>query len=104
MGPEKSLDQAQAEVAAKPFPKVTEASIKARIERVEYWNPPGTTLTVAAIFMTNGFTFVGKSGAADPRMFDAEIGKRFAFEDWLKQIWSHEGYLLRDRLSNEETS
>lgn len=104
MDPGKSLDEAQAEVAAKPFPRVTETSIRAKIDRVEYWNPPGSTFTVAVIFMVNGFCFVGKSGAADARAFDAEIGKRFAFEDALKQIWSHEGYLLREHLSRSESS
>lgn len=101
MEPNMTLDQAQSAVAAKAFPKVTTDSIKAKILSSEYWQPAGTTLTVCVIHMTNGFTFVGKSGAADARNFDPEIGQRYAFEDAFKQIWSHEGYLLRNALANE---
>ncbi len=49
--------------------------------------------------MQNGFTVIGKSAPASPENFDPEKGKRFAYEDAVKQLWPLEGYALRERLS-----
>jgi hypothetical protein len=46
----------------------------------------------------NGFAVVGKSAPADPSNYDEELGKRFAKEDCIRQLWQLEGYLLREKL------
>jgi hypothetical protein len=51
--------------------------------------------------MKNGFTFVGKAAPADPRNYDRGVGERYAYEDAFKQVWSYEGYMLREILSAE---
>lgn len=56
-------------------------------------------LTVAILVMKNGFTVIGKSAPASPENFDAELGRKFAREDAIRQIWSHEGYALREKLA-----
>ena len=99
--PHVSLDQAKAIVETKTAPRVTEGGIKEKIQSVDYIRLPGTTLTICTITMANGFTFVGKSAAASPENFDEEVGKRYAYEDAFKPIWSHEAYLLRERLAEQ---
>jgi hypothetical protein len=49
--------------------------------------------------MNNGYTVVGKSACASPENFDAELGRKIAWEDARKQIWALEGYALRNQLA-----
>jgi hypothetical protein len=56
-------------------------------------------LTICIMTMSNGFTLVGKSAPASPENFDPEKGRRFAYEDAIKQLWPLEGYVLREKLA-----
>lgn len=56
-------------------------------------------LTFAVLVLRNGFTVTGQSACASPENFDAEIGRRIARQDAVRQIWPLLGYALRDRLS-----
>ncbi len=56
-------------------------------------------LTVAILVMKNGFTVIGKSAPASPENFNAELGRKFAREDAIRQLWPHEGYALREKLA-----
>jgi len=96
--PTVSLTEAQAIVETKTAPKVTVDSIKAKIATTAYLYHG--LLTICVIEMRNGFKFVGKSAPASPENFDLEVGKRYAYEDAFKQIWSHEGYVLREQLAS----
>lgn len=55
-------------------------------------------LTICVIVMQNGFTVIGKSAPADAENFNAALGKRFAREDAVRQLWPLEGYALREKL------
>lgn len=55
-------------------------------------------LTICVLVLQNGFTIVGKSACASPENFNAEVGKRIAREDAVRQIWALEGYALRTSL------
>lgn len=55
-------------------------------------------LSLCIIEMRNGFVVIGKSGPASPENFVAELGRKFAYEDAVRQIWPLMGYALRDRL------
>jgi hypothetical protein len=79
-------------------PRLTPAAIDAVIHSMCYWNSPGTTLTVCAITLTNGFIVTGESAAASAENFDVEIGKKIAFDNARNKIWALEGYLLKQRL------
>ena len=57
-------------------------------------------LTLCIGVTKSGFTVVGKSAPAAPENFDADLGKKFAYEDVLRQMWPLEGYLLREKLAN----
>lgn len=56
-------------------------------------------LTICVLVMGNGFTVIGKSAPASPENFDEEKGRRFAYEDAIKQLWPLEGYALREKLA-----
>lgn len=94
--PKLSLAETQAIVETKTAPRVTEASIKDHIEKVDYlyYN----LLTICIITMYNGFMVHGVSAAASPENHDVEVGKRYAFENAFRQLWQLEGYALRTKL------
>lgn len=56
-------------------------------------------LTVCVIVMNNGFTLIGKSAPADPENFNEELGRKFAREDAIRQLWPLEAYALREKLA-----
>ncbi len=86
----------ESRMAARTAPRVTPEGIRDKIADVRYlWD---ANLCLCIIEMQNGFKLVGKSAPASPENFDAEIGKRYAYDDAFKQIWPLEGYLLRDSL------
>lgn len=101
-GPEMSLEQAKAEAATQKLPRVTEESITARIADVVYLKY--NHLTICIITMQNGFMVHGVSAPASQGNYDAEVGKRYAYENAFRQLWQLEGYLLRDALHREGRS
>ncbi len=80
-------------------PRLTPDHIDRQIKSVDYHVFPGTTLTVCALTLQNGFNVTGESAAASPENFDAEIGRKIAFDNARNKIWAFEGYSLRDRLA-----
>ena len=63
-------------------------------------NPPQQleTLTFCVLILKNGFTVTGESACASPDNFDAEIGKKIAYQNAREKIWMLEGYLLKQKL------
>lgn len=59
---------------------------------------PMETLTFCVLVLENGFTVTGESACASPENFDAEIGRKIAFENARNKIWQLEGYLLKEQL------
>jgi len=92
-------------------PRVTlfdiEGSIAARYEMTARQaigpdTPPHPALDVLSIcilVMRNGFTIIGKSAPASPENFNAEFGRKLAYEDCIRQLWPLMGFALRDRLA-----
>ncbi|MEQ9436042.1 Gp49 family protein [Hyphomonas sp.] len=90
---------AAAGAVAKTVNRVTLDQLKEKVRRFAFVNPELTPLlTLCVIELQNGFVVVGKSAAADPDNFNAELGRKIAYEDALSQVWPLEGYLLRERL------
>ena len=83
-------------------PRVTPEQLDAKIVDEKYHVFEGTTVTVCALVLQNGFVVVGESAAASPDNFDEEIGRKIARDNARNKIWALEGYLLRERLSQEE--
>lgn len=80
-------------------PRLNPAHIDGVIVAEAYHVFPGTTMTVCALTLKNGFQVVGESAAASPENFDAEIGKKIARDNARNKIWALEGYLLRSKLA-----
>lgn len=85
--------------AGKVAPRVTPGCVDAAIVAEAFHVFAGTTLTVCALTLRNGFTVTGESAAASPENFDPEIGRRIARDNARQKIWALEGYLLRERLA-----
>lgn len=98
--PPMTFAEAQTAVALKPFPRVTAEAMKDAILGVDYLSHGLTTVCI--IVLHNGFKFVGHSTPADARNYDADIGKSYAYDNAFRQMWSHFGFMLRDRLVREE--
>lgn len=98
----KSLETGDREAAAvqKTPNRVTLDSMVEKIEAEEYLNPElAPHLTICILLLKNGFTLIGKSAPADPGNFDIELGRKFAREDAVRQMWPFEGYALCERLA-----
>jgi len=91
----------QSQAVQKTPHRVSLASIKAKIADIQYIYPRTTShMTIAVVTMSNGFVVLGKSAPADPGNYDVKMGKQFAQEDAIRQLWQLEGYLLREKLTN----
>lgn len=100
-----SKDEAaiEAEIQAKGLtaPRLTPALIDAQIIAEQFHVFPGTTMTICALTLRNGFVTIGESAAASPENFDEAIGKRIARDNARGKIWALEGYNLRSKLAGE---
>lgn len=58
-------------------------------------------LTFCVLVLANGFTVTGESACASPENFDPDIGRSIARQNAVNKIWPLEGYLLKQKLSEE---
>lgn len=58
-------------------------------------------LTFCVLVLKNGFTVTGESACASPENFDPEIGRKIARQNAVQKIWPLEGYLLKQKLSEQ---
>lgn len=56
-------------------------------------------LSVCILHLKNGFIIIGKSAPASPDNFNAELGKRLAYEDAIRQLWPMMGFALKEKLA-----
>lgn len=82
--------------------KVTLDGIKAKIKGETYLVLPDGRTTLCILDLENGYTIKGLSACVDRADFNIDIGRRYAFEDALRQIWPLEGYLLAERMYEEK--
>lgn len=91
--------EAELKIKGLNAPHLTPADIDHAIVGEDYHVFPGTTVTVCALKLRNGFVVVGDSVAPTPENFDAAIGRRIARDAARNKIWTLEGYRLRSKLS-----
>jgi len=89
-------------------PRVTLGQITVLLDALRYETVviPGTTCTVAAAILPNGFVVaIDKSASASPENFNAEIGKRIAIanarEKAKAKLWEFEGYWLKKTVASD---
>ena len=97
---------------------VTKASIEAKIRGVYFINAGAAIkasndsytqrdleelnlVTICIIILENGFKVEGVSACVDPANFDAIIGKEEAYKNAFDKIWEIEGYLLKQKMFEE---
>jgi hypothetical protein len=78
--------------------KVTLDGIKAKIKGETYLVLPDGRTTICQLTMENGYTINGYSACVDPAEFSRDLGRQYAFQDAVRQIWPLEGYLLAQQL------
>jgi len=83
--------------------RVTPDRIASRVVGADYHVFPGSQLTVCCLTLANGFTVTGESACASPENFDAELGRKIAYQKAVDKIWPLEGYLLRQKLWGGES-
>lgn len=83
--------------------RVSLDSIVEKITHIDYIYPDRHPhMTLAIVTLRNGFIFVGKTAPADPENFNEDLGKKFAYEDAVRQIWPMEAYLLREKMACQD--
>jgi hypothetical protein len=97
----KDEQQIEAEIQAKGLnaPRLNPGMIDAAIVSEQYHVFAGTTMTVCALTLRNGYIVTGESAAASPENFDQAIGRKIARDNARNKIWALEGYLLREKLA-----
>lgn len=85
-------------------PRLTPGHIDAVIAAEAYYVFPGTTLTVCCLTLVNGYQVTGESAAVSMENFDKEIGQKIAKENARNKIWSLEGYLLKNKVFQDNHS
>lgn len=96
-------NEVEAEIQAKGLnaPRLNPKMIDDVIQSGTYHVFPGTTLTVCVLKLRNGYLVTGESAAASPENFNEELGRKIARDNARNKIWALEGYLLRQRLSEQ---
>jgi len=85
-------------------PRLTPDHIQKQIVNEEFHVFPNTMMTVCCLTLRNGFNTVGTSACVSPENFNAEIGIMVSRRNAIQEIWSLEGYLLKENLhkSNQD--
>lgn len=78
------------------------AHVKSEYVEGERILAPLDVLTFCVLVLRNGFTVTGESACASPENFDAEIGRKIARLNAVEKIWPLEGYLLKQKLSEQK--
>lgn len=99
MSTPEELDTQLAKTAVAP--RISLEELRARIARVDYHIPEGTAFTLCLIHLDNGFIVTGESAPVSPANFDAEVGKKIAYQRAEGEVWKLLGFLLRERLHRE---
>lgn len=76
--------------------KLTYEHIQSVIKSVEYVQVG--VLTICVLTLQNGFTVTGESACLSLATYDAEIGRKIAFDNAVDKIWQLEGYLAKQRM------
>ena len=93
-------DKIEEEIQTKGLtaPRLTPEQIDMTIKSCDFHVFEGTTLTVCALTLLNGYVVTGESAAASPENFDEEVGRKIAYQNARNKIWGLEGYALRQTL------
>lgn len=83
-------------------PRLTPAHIDKTIVSETYTNLPNGCSIVCQLTLVNGYTVIGTSSCVSADNFNQEIGNKIAKENAREKIWELEGYLLKQRLYEQD--
>lgn len=81
-------------LAACPGERVTPDFMKSRIADTYFMS--FDTTTICSIWLDNGFSVRGESACVDPANFNADIGKKLAYDQAFAKLWPLFGFLLAE--------
>lgn len=82
-------------------PSVKPQDLDEAIAQVEYIVLPDGRTTICMLTLDNGFTVNGQSACVCAENFDAELGRKYSFEQAREKLWPLLGFRLADRLHAE---
>lgn len=65
-------------------------------QRPEGYVDPLKIMTVCVLVLRNGFVVVGKAAPMSPENFNVELGRKFAYEDAIRQMWPLAAYAAKN--------
>lgn len=78
--------------------RVTIEQIESKIKGETYLVLPDGRTTLCQLELQNGYTINGYSACVDAKEFDRDLGRKYARQDAVNQIWPLEGYLLAEKM------
>lgn len=97
-----TVEQIEAEIASEHYFTAAEGVVGAAIVLIKAPLPDSLhLLTFCVLVLRNGFTVTGQSACADPAKFNAEMGRKLALDDAIRQCWKLLGFRLRDQIAAE---
>lgn len=81
--------------------KLTIDDITSVIIKDEYLSFEETNLTICVLTLKNGYTVTGESSCLSKDNFDINIGRKISKENAINKIWMLEGYLLKEKMSQQ---
>lgn len=94
VAPRVSLAEIEAAISARYDFTADQAAAALDMPPIE----PLKVLSVCILVLENGFTVIGKSAPASPANFKADLGRQFAYDDAIRQLWPLMGFCLREQL------
>lgn len=82
--------------------RLTDRDIDALIHEEDYYQFPGTTVTICCLTLLNGYNVVGYAACVDPVDFDEKLGREVAYEHARNKIWALEGYRMKEAQYREQ--
>jgi len=77
--------------------KLNRDEIHEKIKTRTYFVLPDGRTTICQLELENGFTINGISSVLDGNDFNLLMGRQFAYQDAVRQIWPLEAYLLASK-------
>lgn len=91
--------QANEILAGLEHPRITLEYIQSRIRQTEFINPDfAPTLTICVITLDNGFFAMGMSAPAAYQNFDPQLGRKYAQENAVRDLWGKFGFALSEKI------
>jgi len=80
-------------------PRITLEYMESRIAQKEFIIPDSApTLTICLLKLDNGFFSVGMSAPASTENYNQELGRKYSYENALRDLWGKFGFALSEKI------